>query len=242
MIRLLVATHKAYAMPADGLYLPVQAGAALHPRLPYAGDDTGLSISDKNDQYCELTALYWGWKNLEAEALGLCHYRRLFREPGKRMPLTGETLTALLEEFPAVLPKKRHYWIETGETQFVHAHGNEPLEALRAALRDTAPDYLPAFDRTMARTAGHRFNMLIMRREALDRYCAWLFPLLLETEKRIEHPAPRMMGYLAERLLDAWIETTNTPYTELPLHLTEKTNWLRKGSVFLLRKLRGGTA
>ena len=91
----------------------------------------------------------------------------------------------------------------------------------------------------MGREAGHRFNMLVMRREQFDAYCGWLFGLLFETEKRLGTPAPRMMGYLAERLLDAWIETENVPYRELGVYRTEKENWLVKGGGFLLRKIRG---
>ena len=130
-MKIIIATHKAYAMPEEPLYLPVQAGAAVHERLAYTGDDTGDCISDKNGIYCELTALYWGWKNLREDALGLCHYRRYFREPGKREPLHGKTLEKLLRETPVILPEKRNYFIETGESQFVHAHGAESLAALR---------------------------------------------------------------------------------------------------------------
>ncbi len=138
-----------------------------------------------------------------------------------------------------ILPKKRHYWIETGESQFVHAHGQESLDCLREVLRDTQPEYLDAFNESMRRTAGHRFNMFIMRREQYEAYCEWLFGILFETEKRMPAPPPRMPGYLAERLTDAWIGTTRTPFRELPLYLTERTNWLKKGGAFLGRKLRG---
>ena len=238
-IKIVVATHKPYPMPGGPMYLPVQGGAACHERMACQGDDAGENISEKNGVYCEMTALYWAWKNLDADALGLCHYRRYFREPGKNEPAREETLQRLLNETPVILPEKRNYYIETGESQFVHAHGRESLDALRGALNDLYPAYLPAFDRSMGRTAGHRFNMMIMRRKELDAYCAWLFSILFETEKRLNPPAPRMMGYLAERLLDAWIETENMPYKELKVYRTEKENWLVKGGGFLLRKIRG---
>ena len=48
-----------------------------------------------------------------------------------------------------------------------------------------------------------------------------------------------MMGFLAERLLDAWIETEGVDYRELPVYHSEKTNWLKKGGAFLLRKVKG---
>lgn len=240
-IAVVVATHVAYPMPEAAPYLPVQAGAALHDRLPYTGDDSGEGISEKNGVYCELTALYWAWKNLEADAVGLCHYRRYFREPGSRRPATAETFEALLREVPVILPRKRNYWIETGVSQFMHAHGSECLEALKGVLREKYPRHLEAFERSMARTAGHRFNMLVMRRAQLDAYCGWLFDVLFETEKRIQ-PPPRMMGFLAERLMDAWIEAEGVPYRELPVYHTERVNWIKKGGAFLLRKVRGGAA
>ena len=238
-IKIVVATHKQYPMPEEEMYLPVQAGAAVHERLGYQGDDAGDSISEKNGVYCELTALYWAWKNLNAEAVGLCHYRRYFQEPGEKTPLREETLCRLMNETPVILPKKRNYYIETGESQFVHAHGRESLDALRGTLKDLYPAYLPAFDQSMAKTSGHRFNMFIMRREQFDSYCEWLFDILFETEKRLGTPTPRMMGYLSERLLDAWIETGKIPYRELGVYHTERENWLVKGGNFLLRKIRG---
>ena len=239
-VKIVVATHKAYPMPSDDMYLPVQAGAACHARLAYAGDDTGENISARNGTYCELTALYWAWKNLDADALGLCHYRRYFQEPGKKRALTAETARKLLAETPVILPQKRYYFIETGESQFIHAHGAESLNALREVLSENYPAYRAAFDRSMRRTAGHRFNMMIMRREQLDAYCAWLFDVLFRTEQKLGAPQPRMMGFLSERLMDAWIETAGVAYRELPVYHTEKTNWFKKGGAFLLRKLRGG--
>lgn len=77
-IKIVVATHKKYRMPEDGCYLPLQVGKAGKEALGYQGDDTGDNISEKNPYYCELTGLYWAWKNLDAEYIGLVHYRRYF--------------------------------------------------------------------------------------------------------------------------------------------------------------------
>ena len=241
-IKIVVATHKPYPMPEEALYLPVQAGAACHERLDYTGDDSGENISVRNGLYCELTALYWAWKNLPAEVLGLCHYRRYFQEPGEKRVLTERTLAAIMERTPVILPKKRNYLIETGESQFVHAHGAAAMEALRGVVSRQYPAYRDAFERSLGRTSGHRFNMLIMRRDLSDAYCEWLFGVLSATEARLGDVPPRMMGYLSERLIDAWIETEGLPYRELPVFLTEKENWAKKGSAFLLRKLRGTAA
>ena len=77
-IQIAIATHKKYWMPKDSIYLPVHAGAAgkANISLSYQRDDEGENISLKNPNYCELTALYWLWKNSKAEYLGLAHYRR----------------------------------------------------------------------------------------------------------------------------------------------------------------------
>lgn len=74
----MVATHKQCKMPQNCAYLSIHVGKELHPELDfgYQGDDTGNNISNKNPYFCELTALYWGWKNLNSDYIGLVHYRR----------------------------------------------------------------------------------------------------------------------------------------------------------------------
>ena len=239
-------------MPSDPLYLPVQAGAALHPALPYTGDDSGENISGRNPNYCELTCLYWAWKNLESDAVGLCHYRRYFAGKGRGDPwdrlLTLTEAEALLADVPVLLPKKRNYFIETGYSQYAHAHHEEDLISTRAVLVEKYPEYVAAFDRTLKRTRGHRFNMFVMRRDQLDRYCEWLFDVLFELEKRLDLSTysdydNRVFGFIGERLLDVWLETNGMLYRELTVLHMESQHWLKKGTGFLLRKFHlGGKA
>ena len=96
-IKILVATHKQYWMPEDSVYLPIHVGRKDKSDIGYIGDHTGDNISSKNANYCELTGLYWAWKNLDADYIGLVHYRRYFTrkevrsiEDKKNQILTGQ--------------------------------------------------------------------------------------------------------------------------------------------------------
>ena len=79
--KILVCCHKKDVMATHEPYMPIHVGKALHPELDLGiqGDNTGDNISEKNGSYCELTGMYWAWKNLkDVDIIGLCHYRRYF--------------------------------------------------------------------------------------------------------------------------------------------------------------------
>ena len=250
-IKIAVAAHKPYWMPDDDMYLPVAAGANVNACAGYAPDNAGDNISDKNPHYCELTVLYWAWRNLQAEYLGLVHYRRHFSWKGAggskfQRVITREKLEGVLRKTDIVLPAPRNYFIETNYGQYVHAHHAADLDLTREILSERFPDCLSAFDKSMARAGGHRFNMFVMRRDLLNLYCQWLFDVLFELERRLDISAyspydARVFGFVGERLLDVWLETNRMAYAELPYVFLEKQNWLRKGGAFVLRKagLRG---
>ena len=249
-IRILVAVHKPYWMPDDPVYLTIHVGKALHPELDlgWQGDDTGDNISAKNANYCELTALYWAWKNLNADAIGLVHYRRYFTrreahgtEAKRREILTGGDWQRLLATSPIIVADKRRYYIETNESHYRHAHRAEGLDILRAMFAEQNSGYEEACETVMRRTWAHMFNMFVMRREFYDAYCAWLFAILAEVEARIDLDGyspyeARVFGFLSELLLDVWLEKNGFAYAEQNVSFTEPQNWLKKGANFLLRK------
>lgn len=70
-----IATHKDYSFQQKKI--PIHVGKDLTDlNLGIIGDNTGDNISSLNPNFCELTALYWMWKNSSADYLGLIHYRR----------------------------------------------------------------------------------------------------------------------------------------------------------------------
>ena len=241
--KVIVAAHKPYRMPEDPAYLPLQVGAAGKPSLGFQRDDEGENISARNANWCELTGLYWAWKNLKADAVGLVHYRRHFK--GRSGIASGDELAALLEKSDAILPRKRNYFIETTRSQYVHAHHAEDLDVTREILVERHPEYVNAFDAAMASTKGHRFNMFVMKRPQFDAYCTWIFDVLFELERRLDISAyspydARVFGFVSERLLDVWIATNGIRFAELPVLHLESQHWPSKIWGFLRRKLQGG--
>ena len=171
-------------------------------------------------------------------------YRRYFSLrrtgcPQKRI-LTRAQLLPLLDTADIFLPKKRHYWLETNFTQYAHAHHEEDLWKARAALARLHPGQEHVFDRVMARRSGHRFNLMLMRRDALQSYASWLFPLLDAAEidtTGYSARDKRVHGFLAERLLDVWLAQQDYRVKELPVAHLERQHWGRKIAAFLLRKM-----
>lgn len=243
-IKVIVATHKPYRMPSDDVYLPLQVGAAGKTSITgFTRDDVGIEISAKNATFCELTGLYWAWRNLKADAVGLVHYRRHFK--GEKGVALGDELARLLENHEVILPRRRNYFIETTYSQYVHAHHAQDLDVTRQILSERHPDYVASFDRVMKSTKGHRFNMFVMRWPQFDAYCSWLFDVLFELEHRLDISSyspydARVFGFVGERLLDVWLGVqVDVRMTELPVLHLESQHWPTKIMGFLSRKLRG---
>lgn len=215
-VQIVVAAHKRYTMPGDEIYLPLHVGAegkigadGKPLDLGYKKDNTGENISELNGSFCELTGLYWAWKNLDADYIGLTHYRRLFEMDGR--PLTYKQIKPYLGKIKLFTPRKRRYVIETLKSHYSHTHYMAHLETAKAVLVEKYPEYKGAYEKAICRTWGYMFNMMIMEQALLDEYCQWLFDILFETFKRIDCSRysdfeKRYMGRISEILFNAWLE------------------------------------
>jgi hypothetical protein len=251
---ILVATHKKYQMPTEDIYLPLHVGREGKEDLGYQGDNTGDNISIKNPNYCELTGLYWAWKNLNCEYIGLCHYRRYFtnksliqrflhRHNKFELILTGSEIRKLLEENDVILPTKRNYYIETVWSHYKNAHHIKDLEETKKIIEEKYPEYLDSFEKVMSETKLHLYNMFIMKKEDFNRYCKWVFDILFELEKRVDISSydnyqKRIYGFISERLFNVWVYSRKLRLKKLPVVNIEEINWGKKIANFLLRKVK----
>lgn len=255
-IKIIVATHKQYQMPSDEMYLPIHVGAEGKEPIGYTGDNTGENISIKNPYYCELTGLYWAWKNLEADYIGLAHYRRHFkgaqsgREKFDRVLGCAETET-ILQEYKIIVPTKRRYFIESLYSHYGHTHYAEHLDMVLDIIKKICPEYQNSCERVYRQTYGYMFNMMVMEKEYLDNYCTWLFAILTELEKVVDAQSlsdfqKRLYGRVSEILFNVWLDyqiksgiIKKESIKEVPYMHMEKINWLKKGASFLYAKFRG---
>ncbi len=245
-IKIIVAAHKPYPMPQDEIYLPLHAGCEGKEKFGFQGDNTGENISLKNPYYCELTGLYWAWKNLDADYIGLAHYRRHFsvkRVKGDKWKsvLSGNELKTLLSDCDVILPKARNYYIETIYSHYAHTHDGSHLDKTREIIAEKYPDYIPYFDKAMNSRKAHMFNMFIMKKELADSYCQWLFDILSELENRIDVSEmsafdARLFGRVSERLLDVWLSKNQIKYREIYHIHMEPVNWAKKIKGFIMAK------
>lgn len=253
-IKIIIASHKKYQKPVENIYLPVQVGAEGKEKIEgYTQDNTGENISTKNPNYCELTGLYWAWKNLNAKYIGLVHYRRYFTECKKipkkenekfKIVLTEKQIKEKLKNVDIILPKKRKYYIENLYSHYEHTMYIEPLAETQKIIKEKYPEYLNEFNKLHKRTSAHMFNMFIMKKEILNEYCKWLFDILFELEKRVDVSKfdnfhARFYGRISELLLDVWINKNNFKYEEVKVIDMQKINWFKKGFSFLMAKFTG---
>lgn len=145
--------HKPYKLPEGDCYLPLHVGKEGKKEFGIDGDNVGDNISLKNQYYCELTGVYWAWKNLDADYIGLVHYRRYFGRKGRWIKkykdsyleiLTDDDIRELTAKYSVILPKKRNYYIETLYTHYAHTHYAEHLDLTRDIIEKLSPEYLPS--------------------------------------------------------------------------------------------------
>ena len=190
--------------------LPLQVGKCFTEQsVAELHDDMGENISAKNKQYCELTALYWIWKNATAKYVGLCHYRRWFdisqEEAGY---LSGSdvdvVLTTPILNFPDV------------KTVYFRDHEEHDWQVMMDVLQEFAPEYYETACASFSGIYYYPYNMLIAKKEIFDAYCNWLFPLLEKIEERCSEKRDiyqnRYMGFLAERLLSLYFVQNRRKY------------------------------
>lgn len=200
-------------------------------------DGDGDNIKEKNPYYCELTALYYVWKNeVIGDYVGLAHYRRFFdfdcdnpnaivETQNSLLDITNnisiDALLSDLDKYDVVLPKADNMCLSVYE-HYAKDHNKKDYDIIRNIIKERYPDYLTSFDKISSGNTLHLYNMFIMKKEIFLQYMEWLFSILFEAEKKIDVQVNdqyqrRVFGYLAERLLNVYVYNNNFSIIEKPV-------------------------
>lgn len=233
-LKIFIITHKISPIPVIKNYEALFVGAADFPenRIPdnYITDNIGINISKKNNSYCELTGLYWIWKNVKNEYVGLVHYRRFFcitpgfiynsRHfiPNNKNPykiLDTEKIENILQKADVIVKHSIKYQKGNANTFISNSHvGKENWESLHHIIKVKHPEYYDTFTWYSQQKRHFNCNMFIGKKSIIDSYCEWLFKILDEMdeakfEKTGSNYRNREMGYFAEFLFGVWLYKNN---------------------------------
>ena len=229
-----VCHHKDGPFIKDDIFMPIQVGAANSnvEKMEWYRDDTGDNISEKNSSFCELTALYWLWKNVDAQFYGLMHYRRLLSfnlgdhasysyidlaKAAKRHNWNANQFEKDISRFDILTSP---YWdvhpvgqpqnVMTNYDFYARDHFAKDLDIVLEIIKD---DDIAIYKSVIEHVYSHSCNfanLCIMNRRVFNLYCEWLFRILFKAENLVDISGydkyqRRIWGFIAERLLGGYI-------------------------------------
>lgn len=207
--------------------LSVGNNSELHGDNIYR-DDSGDNISNLNGFYCELTGLYWLWKNYQLKDwVGICHYRRFF-DFIENVPNMDEEDCDVMLATPLQVSAPLY-------KQYSICHNSKDMDVINNLLFSKYNVPIDVInDVFFNQTYLYPCNMFIMRKEHFKEYCSFIFNILqdllntyklntmedivnhVENNKKnylksfypnntVEYQS-RFGGFLSERLLNLWIK------------------------------------
>jgi hypothetical protein len=209
----------------------IHVGTAINPETKHEyKDNIGDNISDKNPFFCELTGIYWVWKNMKkTNYIGFEHYRRHFN-------LTYDNINDIFKTHDIILPKAT-YFKHTIYLHYQHAFSKHDIEEVEKIVKYYYPEYTETWNDFMfEQNKQYSRNMFITKYEIFDKMYTFIFNVLNEFIKREKLYTPkdfenhvlrysqhivdidhknftnwvtyqmRLLGFLAEELTSLWIK------------------------------------
>lgn len=242
-LQLLVCCHKFDKnIRTNYPYLPIQVGKDLHPDLDlgFINDNQGDNISAKNSGWNELTAIYWGWKNINnVDYLGLCHYRRYFDVDWDKLSIDDYMKDCDIVTVQNIIG----YEMNMNRTGLISSVSQEDFYIYLDTMITIHPehkqkiiDYFYNYNKFVP------FNMFVASKEIFDSYCKFIFPVLNAVEAKIKPHSysrlKRVIGYMGEWSLGVFILCYGLRVKEVPYILCDDVNYMspiKYGKVDILK-------
>jgi len=186
--------------------IQIQAGAALTDTRIYPKndhDDFPESISDRNQRYSEMTAIWWAYHHINTPYIGIEHYRR-------RFSTSPQELENEINNGVDVITLKK---VDLGTPMTKQMKCFEYTSVLYVFLdiiKEFHPEDMELTQLILNGTTLRGCNMNIWKLDVFKEYCEWLFPMLDAFYQRIPPKTDtylrRDVGFAAELLSYIFIE------------------------------------
>jgi len=231
--KIFIVTHK----KINDIYMPgydvLLLGAEKNDTFDndYWKDNIGNNISSLNNAYCELTGLYWIWKNTSYQVVGLVHYRRFFVNITYKFKIMGRFITSPEKSYELlsmdeaqkilqntdIIVKKSEWRRRNNKTLLTEQIGDECVTRMTKTIFSLSENYRNELIKIYEEHSHINCNMFIGKKQVIDDYCVWLFPVLERINMSHfnatgEYYHNREIGYMAEILFGLWIRCNNIKY------------------------------
>ncbi len=182
----------------------------------YQDDDVGENRSNRYEAYLALTAVYWAWKNVDADYVGFFHDKNYLSFNSNvsghwgSVPRVEELLKnhsydgdigEIIQQYDVISPRADTCLQKTNYEMYAQVYCQKDLEAISMIIKDKYPTYYEHFNEYIHSKSGIYSNMFVMKKEIFQKYCEWLFSILDTFDeyfiKSDDIQAPR---HIAERL------------------------------------------
>lgn len=224
-LKIFLSYHKPCNLLKSTIFEPIHVGRDLAlKKMPEAsipwmnqhmiGDNTGNNISNKNPNFCELTAQYWAWKNCTADYIGFMHYRRHlnFNENiqyktdkfglvnfeylddfyKEALGLLDENIISVVKKYDIITTDLWDVTNVGSANNYEHYKNSasklhiQDYDKALSILLNKYPEYKTDIDAYNISTTGYYTNIFIMKKDIFENYCTWLFSILFELEKQCD--------------------------------------------------------
>ena len=227
-MKIFVVAHKKSDLILPKNYEYIQVNALKNEKIYDLNDALYPdNISLKNENYCELTAAYLIYKNINEDIVGLAHYRRFFTtnkfSSNTKYFLNEKKIKKDLLKYDFIATKlyktnqpiKNHLLINVKENDY---------NLLEEVIKNDFSDYYDSFLKVMNGNKSYLLNMFICKKELWDSYYEWLFQIFFKLEPKINMDGyttqeKRLYGFLSERLFYVYVLKNNYKVKSYPVHL-----------------------
>ncbi|EAL0539664.1 DUF4422 domain-containing protein [Campylobacter jejuni] len=236
-VKILVGYHKKTPLIESSILTPIFLGKASWGDLSkdgklkledfrwmcktMLGDDTGKNISQLNRFFCEMTGIYWIWKNYEKVGnpryIGFMQYRRhlkfgqnYFSPPSLfykginsnyliNMGLLDKVILDTIEDYDILCVKP--LVLESSVFEQFRELENLPFdldfkifEELIDYIKEYCVDYRTAISEYMNGNKHYWYNCFVMKKELFDDFCNFAFPIMFHFHKKIDYSRMSIAG------------------------------------------------